>query len=109
VEKPPQDDAKVSVLIKQMAEESGEPSKSDVKEEYSKVSKSTATATLRRVNIIERKVIKENDGWRAHVLMSLPEDGINNATIDNIKQNKDLDLRLRSSKLFQELDEQSRK
>lgn len=97
------------VLEKRFTEELGTDEDSKYSDQFTKVSQSVTSQTLYGAKVIKRELRKEDNVYRAYVLLQMPVRNIKEDFLNEIEKSKNLYSRFRSGKAFKELDEEVKK
>ncbi len=99
--------ARTSAKMKDFAGQTGSSGDTDVEREIERVTKSVATEVNLAGFIREKsEIIAEGKNYRAFALLRYPIGESNKIVADQIKKSKVLDTKLKSSKAFQDLEQE---
>jgi hypothetical protein len=102
-------EVKVMGLQKKFDEEVGLPKDGQLLTQFTQASKTVVSTSLSGSRIMEQKIVKEGDGWRAYVLVGYPIGAASEALMKQISKNNNMYTRFRSSEVFKEMDEEVKK
>ena len=94
---------RVQDLKKQLQSEVGVDEASEFIQDFDAAAKIVTDQTLTGARVDKKEIQRENGIFRAYVRMRLPLGKANELLLDEIKKNEGLDIELRKTKLFQEL------
>ena len=100
--------AHVKTLEKKFIEEVGGVENAEVNQHFKTVIKIVSKTTLVGSKVIESKVCNENNGYRAYVLVDYPIGVANKALVEQLKKDKLLYERFRSTSAYKELEEETK-
>ena len=102
--------SKLSSKMKEFISESGAGEDTQLTSESERVTSNLITeVNLTGYAVTERKMIPSGSQYRAYVLLQYPLGNANRLLVDSVKKSSALESKLRSSKAFQELEEDIRK
>ncbi|MEW6686095.1 MAG: hypothetical protein AB1393_07820 [Candidatus Edwardsbacteria bacterium] len=101
-----QQEVRVQALQKKFDEETGFGKDAELLQQFTQVTKTVVSTVLNGCRMINSKVVRDGEMWRAYVLMEYPVGAANQAFVQQLKANEKLYTRFRSTQAFKELEEE---
>ena len=102
-------ETQVDGLEKDFMEEVGSGDNTQMLQQFNAASKQVVSTALSGSKVVKQEVVKDYGSFRAYVLMSYPIGESNKTLMEQIRNNQAMYTRFRSSKAFQELEEEIEK
>ncbi|NTW49104.1 MAG: hypothetical protein HGB19_05105 [Chlorobiales bacterium] len=99
-------DIKVQDLTKKFTEETGTDNDAQLLQMMSQATKTIVSTSLSGSKITQKKILKDNQLFRAYVLVEYPIGAANEAFLNQIKKNEQMYTRFRAAKAMDELKEE---
>jgi hypothetical protein len=104
-----QTELKVQGLQKRFDEETGLNADSQLMSQFTQANKTVVSTSLSGSRVRTQELCKDGSFWRAYVLIEYPLGAANEALMQQIKKNNEMNTRHRSSQTFKELDTEVQK
>ena len=102
-------EAKLETLRKRFEEDTGLGSESSLLQNFDQAGRVVSSETLSGSYAKSKKTVREDQVWRAYVLVEYPIGEANRSLMKKIKASKEMYTRFRATKAFEELDKEVEK
>ena len=102
-------ESRVDALTKSFTEEVGAGDDSEFLTQFTDVNKTVTSQTLYGTKVVKRDIKKENNIYRAYILMQMPVGLMQEEFVNEVKKREHLYTRMRASQSFQDLEEEVKK